>query len=64
MIKRKVTISQVVNNNEYCPLPMDIFPNRMGINLCSVDSVEWEEQNDGQIKKIIINFIPNNEGEN
>jgi hypothetical protein len=30
----------------------------MGINLCSVDSVDWEEMKDGQIKNLTINFIP------
>lgn len=39
-------------------LPISIFPNLMGINLCSVKGMEVEEQKDGQIKSIRIDFIP------
>jgi hypothetical protein len=45
-------------NDAYCPLPLDIIPNMMGINLCSVESVDWEYQEDGQLVKLTINFNP------
>lgn len=32
--------------------------NVLGINLCSVESIEIDRQNDGQIKDIHIKFIP------
>lgn len=46
-------------NNTYCPLPLSVIPNNMGINLCSVESVSWVRQNDGQLMSLTINFIPN-----
>ena len=60
METKKVTIEDVVNNNAYCPIPVDVFPNYMGINLVSVDSVEYTKQDDGQLVSMIVNFIPNN----
>ena len=42
----------------YCPLPLKIIPNHMGINLCNVDSVSWEKQDDGQLVNLTVNFIP------
>lgn len=60
METKKVTIEDVVNNNAYCPIPVDVFPNYMGINLVSVDSVEYTKQEDGQLVSMTVNFIPNN----
>lgn len=34
--------------------------NQLGINLCSVKSINIDRQEDGQIKQIKINFIPDN----
>ena len=42
----------------YCPLPLSVIPNHMGINLCSVESVEWTKQDDGQLVSLTINFAP------
>ena len=61
METKKVTIEDVVNNNAYCPIPVDVFPNLMGINLVSVDSVEYTKQEDGQLVSMTVNFIPNND---
>ena len=42
------------------PLPLEVIPNKMGINLSSVESISWQKQDDGQLKTLTINFIPNN----
>ena len=60
MGKHIETIDNIVENDAYCPLPVSVIPNHMGINLCSVESVEWEKQEDGQLKDLKINFIPDN----
>ena len=41
-----------------CPLPLEIIPNKMGINLISVDSVVWQKQEDGQLTSLTIYFNP------
>ena len=61
METNKVTIEDVVNNNAYCPIPVDVFPNQMGINLVSVESVEWVKQEDGQLVYLTVHFIPAND---
>ena len=55
-----VKIKDIIEDNEYCPLNIDIIPNYMGINLCSVDSIIYQKQDDGQLTYLTINFIPNN----
>ena len=45
-------------NDAYCPLPLSVIPNHMGINLCSVESVKWVKQEDGQLVSLTINFDP------
>ena len=55
----KKTIKEIIDGAE-CPLPLKVIPNQMGINLCSVDSVEWNRQEDNQLIDLKINFIPNN----
>lgn len=45
------------------PISLDYFPNNMGINLSSVKSEKWTEQDDGQLKKIEIEFDPATEEE-
>ena len=37
------TIDQLIENNEKCPLPLEVIPNNMGINLCSVAAIGWQE---------------------
>lgn len=41
-----------------CPLPLSIISNSMGINLVSVHSISWSEQDDGQLVSLTINFLP------
>jgi len=45
-------------DGEKCPLPLEVIPNHMGINLVSVDSISWSEFDDGQIYELTILFIP------
>ena len=51
------SISELINDNS-CPLPLEVIPNQMGINLVSVDSISWETQEDGQLIELKITFIP------
>lgn len=58
MKQLEVKVQDVVSGKEKSPLPLEVIPNYMGINLCSVESIEWCEFDDGQIDKLTINFIP------
>lgn len=51
-------IKDIIQNKEYCPLPLEVIPNNMGINLCSVDAISWQKQKDGQLTNLTIHFIP------
>lgn len=46
------------DSDDFCPVKLANIPNYMGINLCSVHSVEWSETTDGQLIDIIVKFIP------
>jgi len=50
-------VSDIIENGEYCPFPLEIIPNNMGINLCSVEAVSWQKD-DGQLVSISIYFNP------
>lgn len=50
-------MSELIKTKE-CPLEVSVIPNYMGINLCSVDSVTWTKQDDGQLVNLTINFVP------
>ena len=51
------TIDELLKTDE-SPLPLEVIPNKMGINLCAVDSITWTKQDDGQLVNLTINFIP------
>jgi len=54
------TVQEIIDNNEKdCPLPLEVIPNKMGINLNSVDSISWQRQSDEQLTSLTIYFIPN-----
>ena len=53
------TITELIENKEDCPLPLETIPNIMGINLVSVDAISWQKQDDGQLTNLSIHFIPN-----
>ncbi|MDA1378708.1 hypothetical protein PCI56_01110 [Plesiomonas shigelloides subsp. oncorhynchi] len=57
-MSRKIETVESIINGANCPLPLDVIPNHMGINLCNVESIEWVEQDDGQLVELKINFIP------
>ena len=52
------TIDEMIEKNEDAPLTMDVIPNHMGINLCSVEGMSWTKQEDGQLVSLTIHFIP------
>jgi len=51
-------VSEIIENNEHCPIPLEVIPNKMGINLCSVEAVSWQIQDDGQLVNVSIYFKP------
>ena len=51
-------VSEIIENPSICPLPLEIIPNNMGINLVSVEAISWWEQENGQLKDLTIHFIP------
>jgi len=53
-------ISELIETGE-SPLPLEIIPNNMGINLVSVEALTWTRQDDGQLVSLTVHFIPNNE---
>ena len=52
------TVDELIKSKEECPLPLEVIPNQMGINLCSVDAMSWQKQDDGQLVNLTIHFIP------
>lgn len=40
------------------PLPLEVIPNYMGINLVAVKSLTWTRREDGQLVDLTIHFIP------
>ena len=51
-------INDLIEDNAGCPFPLEVIPNKMGINLASVNSIIWTEHNDGQLISLTINFVP------
>ena len=41
------------------PFPLEVIPNQMGINLCSVEGMSWSKLSDGQLINLTIHFLPN-----
>lgn len=42
---------------------LTFIPDVWGINLCSVESITFDEQEDGQMTELSVKFIPNNSEE-
>ena len=51
------TVDELLESKD-SPLPLEVIPNKMGINLCSVESLTWTRQDDGQLVGLTINFLP------
>ena len=49
---------ELIKKSGISPLPLEIIPNNMGINLCSVEGLSWTQQEDGQLVNLTIHFIP------
>jgi hypothetical protein len=52
------TVDELIIEDKDCPLPLTVIPNYMGINLCAVDSVGWQKQDDNQLVSLTIYFSP------
>lgn len=55
------TVTELIETKE-SPLPLEVIPNNMGINLCSVDALAWTRQEDGQLVSLTIHFRPSAPG--
>lgn len=51
------TVAELLADGD-SPLPLEVIPNRLGINLCNVKSLTWTAQDDGQLVSLTIHFIP------
>lgn len=51
-------VKDIIEGNKECPLPLEVIPNQMGINLCSVDAIGWQKRDDGQLVHLTIHFNP------
>lgn len=51
-------VKDLIEDKEKCPFPLEVIPNNMGINICSVDAISWQKQSDGQLTHLTIHFIP------
>jgi hypothetical protein len=56
------TIQELIDSGEYARL-LSSFPNYMGINLCSVESIAWVRRSDTQLVSMTVNFKPNDDPE-
>ena len=53
-----VKVSEIIGGKVESPLPIEVIHNNMGINLCSVDAISWQKQDDGQLVNLSIHFLP------
>ena len=63
MVTTYKTVTELIETGERCPLPLETMPNSMGINLCSVEAISWQKQDDGQLVSLTIYFLPNQNGD-
>lgn len=57
MTTQTKTVEELIKSGD-SPLPLEVIPNKLGINLCSVKSLTWTAQDDGQIVSLTIHFDP------
>ena len=55
-IHRRIDTDNIENHD--WPFPLEVIPNCMGINLCSVEALTWTKQPDGQLVSVTIHFQP------
>lgn len=53
-----MSMNDIVKDVKSCPFPVGVIPDNMGINLCAVDGISWQRQDDGQLVNISIYFHP------
>lgn len=53
-----LTVDEIIRAKGNSPLPIEVFPNLMDINLCCVDRITWQEEDDGQLANLSVYFIP------
>ena len=49
------TVEELIKTKD-SPLPLEVIPNNMGINLCSVEALTWTRKDDGQLVNLSIHF--------
>lgn len=54
---------ELAEKERWMDLLLTFFPDCWGINLCSVESITVDRQEDGQITELSVKFIPNNSEE-
>ena len=54
---------ELAEKERWMDLLLTFFPDRWGINLCSVKSITVDKQEDGQIIELLVKFNPNNSEE-
>ena len=54
---------ELAEKERWMDLLLTFFPDRWGINLCSVKSITVDKQEDGQITELLVKFNPNNSEE-
>lgn len=57
MTSHRKTVAELIKTGE-SPLPLEVIPNKLGINLCNVDAIAWTAQDDGQLVNLTIHFLP------
>lgn len=53
------TVEELLQSKD-SPLPLEVIPNYMGINLCSVEGLTWTRQDDEQLVSLTVHFLPDN----
>ena len=54
---------ELAKKERWMDLLLTFFPDRWGINLCSVKSITVDRQEDGQMNELLVKFTPNNSEE-
>lgn len=47
----------IISNKEYCPIPVNVITEHMGVDLDKIDNVEWERQIDGKLVNFTVNLL-------